>query len=134
MEALKLNRWTSLHVIREFEVPGSLRWYEEFVTGSVRQNHLKNLCADFLNTLHHDQTVVFNGSEEYLSRKDEEYVASLLFDDHDDQRLFNYVNMRSADTAKESIQSALRILKVDTPGTIIFIIRHKYEHTNAGCG
>lgn len=137
MEALKLNRLTSLHVMRIMDIPESVNWYDEQMSVKIKSSDLKIKCNGLINTLHDNQTIVFNGTEEYLATKSEEYLQLLLFDEHEWNRpMFNYANnpeqMRSADTAKESIQSALRILKVTESGTVIIIIRHKHEHQNIG--
>lgn len=141
MEALKLNRLTSLHVMREMEIPRTdteCRTYvDEDIWTKVKSSDLKIKCNALINTLHDNQTIVFNGSAEYLATKSEEYLQSLLFDEDEWNRpLFNYASnpeqMRSADTAKESIQSALRILKVTESRTVIIIIRHKHDHQNIG--
>lgn len=138
MEAIKLNRLTSMHVMREMDVP-KMDYIEEEVFLQVKKSDLKIKCNGLINTLQDNQTVVFNGSLEYLERKSEEYLQELFYDSDEWHRpLFKYSantdteHMRSADTAKESIESALRILKVTEPATIIIIVRHKHEHQNIG--
>lgn len=141
MEALKLNRLTSLHVMREMEIPRTgpecRNYIDEDIWMKVKSSDLKIKCNGLINTLHDNQIIVFNGSAEYLATKSEEYLQSLLFDEDEWNRpLFNYASnpeqMRSADTAKESIQSAFRILKVTESRTVIIIVRHKHEHQNIG--
>lgn len=134
MEALKLNRLTSMYVMREMDIP-KMDFIEEEVFLKVKKSDLKIKCNGLINTLHDSQTVVFNGSLEYLERKSEEYLQALLYDSDEWHRpLFKYSgnaeHMRNADTAKESIESALRILKVTEPGTIIIIVRNKHEQQN----